>query len=155
MRHLRIREAAREHLSALEDEPAPRAVSGHEPVCQDWDRPAPPRRRNGRAHVALSLATGHWARLPARLIDGRTHPGQCYALAAGVILALGIAAIALHMSWLDLEIFGIAASYANHFYWLYRLFPDGVPGHPFPQFWPSAIIPKGQTQRNEPNVARG
>jgi len=63
-----------------------------------------------------------------------------YALSAGVILAAGIVAIALRMGWFELEVFGILASYANHFYWLYRLFPDGVAGHQFPQFWPSAII---------------
>jgi hypothetical protein len=63
-----------------------------------------------------------------------------YALAAGVILAAGIVAITLRMGWYELEVFGILASYANHFYWLYKLFPDGVTGHLFPQFWPSAII---------------
>jgi len=63
-----------------------------------------------------------------------------YALVAGVILALGIAAIALRMSWFELEIFGILASYANHFYWLDKLYPDGTTGHTFPEFWPSAII---------------
>lgn len=63
-----------------------------------------------------------------------------YSLVAGVILAIGIVAIALRMGWFELEIFGILASYANHFYWLYRLYPDGVAGHAFPQFWPSAII---------------
>lgn len=63
-----------------------------------------------------------------------------YSLVAGVILVLGIAAIALRMSWFELEIFGILASYGNHFYWLYRLYPNGTVGHAFPQFWPSAII---------------
>ncbi len=63
-----------------------------------------------------------------------------YALVSGVILALGIAAIALRMSWFELEIFGILASYANHFYWLYKLYPNGIAGHRFPEFWPSAII---------------
>ena len=63
-----------------------------------------------------------------------------YSLAAGVILAIGIVAIALRMHWYELEIFGVAASYGNHFYWLYKLYPNGVAGHPFPQFWPSAII---------------
>ncbi|HTW81835.1 MAG TPA: DUF2339 domain-containing protein [Terracidiphilus sp.] len=63
-----------------------------------------------------------------------------YALVAGVILALGIAVIALRMSWFELEIFGILASYANHFYWLYRLYPNGTASHAFPEFWPSAII---------------
>jgi hypothetical protein len=63
-----------------------------------------------------------------------------YALAAGVILALGISAIALRMGWFELEAFGIAASYANHFYWLYKLYPDGFAGRHFPEFWASAAI---------------
>ncbi|MGA7340193.1 MAG: DUF2339 domain-containing protein [Terracidiphilus sp.] len=63
-----------------------------------------------------------------------------YALVAGVILALGIVAIALRMGWFELEVFGILASYANHFYWLYKLYPDGVAGHAFPQFLPSVLI---------------
>ena len=63
-----------------------------------------------------------------------------YALAAGLILASGIVAITLRMGWYELEVFGILASFGNHFYWLYKLFPDGVAGHAFPQFWPSAII---------------
>ncbi len=63
-----------------------------------------------------------------------------YSLVAGVILAVGVVAIALRMSWFELEIFGIIASYANHFYWLYKLYPEGVAGHSFSQFWPSATI---------------
>lgn len=63
-----------------------------------------------------------------------------YSLVAGVILALGIAAIALRMRWFELEIFGIVASYGNHFYWLYKLYPNDTAGHSFPEFWPSAII---------------
>ena len=63
-----------------------------------------------------------------------------YSLVAGVILAIGIIAIALKMGWFELEVFGILASYANHFYWLYKLYPDGVVGHPFSQFWSSSII---------------
>ena len=56
-----------------------------------------------------------------------------------MILAFGIVAIALRMRWYELEVFGILASFGNHFYWLYRLYPDGMAGHSFPQFWPSAI----------------
>ncbi len=63
-----------------------------------------------------------------------------YSLIAGVILALGIAIIALRMKWFELEVFGILSSYANHFYWLYKLYPDGMAGRAFPEFWPSAII---------------
>jgi hypothetical protein len=62
-----------------------------------------------------------------------------YALSAGVILALGIIAIGLRMQWYELELFGILATYANHFYWLYKLYPDGFAGRPFPQFWASVI----------------
>ena len=63
-----------------------------------------------------------------------------YSLAAGVILAFAIVVIALREGWYELEIFGILASYCNHFYWLYKLYPLGMAGHPFPEFWPSAII---------------
>ena len=63
-----------------------------------------------------------------------------YALVAGVILALGIVTIGLRMSWYELEVFGILASYANHLYWLYKLYPTGFAGHAFPQFWTSSII---------------
>ena len=63
-----------------------------------------------------------------------------YALASGVILAIGIAAIALRMNWFELETFGIVASYANHFYWLYKLYPEGFSGRSFPEFWASAAI---------------
>ncbi|HKR28011.1 MAG TPA: DUF2339 domain-containing protein [Acidobacteriaceae bacterium] len=63
-----------------------------------------------------------------------------YALSSGVILALGIVIICLRMGWFELEIFGILASFGNHFYWLYKLYPNGVAGHSFPQFWPSCII---------------
>jgi Predicted membrane protein (DUF2339) len=63
-----------------------------------------------------------------------------YSLSSGVILALGIVIICLRMRWFELEIFGILASFANHFYWLYKLYPGGVAGHAFPQFWPSCVI---------------
>ena len=63
-----------------------------------------------------------------------------YALSAGVILAVGIVAVALRMGWYELEVFGVLASFSNHFYWLYKLYPNGVAGHAFPQFLPSSII---------------
>ena len=53
----------------------------------------------------------------------RQSQDSVYALTAGVILALGIVAIALRMGWYELEVFGILASFGNHFYWLYRLYP--------------------------------
>ncbi|MGD0097164.1 MAG: DUF2339 domain-containing protein [Terracidiphilus sp.] len=99
--------------------------------------------------VAVAMVA-HTLRYKSQLVTGAAFllafwtvaQGQdsVYALTAGIILAAGIVAIALRMGWYELEVLGILASYANHFYWLHKLFPDGVAGHPFPQFWPSAII---------------
>ena len=100
--------------------------------------------------VVAAVMAAHTLRYRSQLVTGLAFllgfstvalsQDTVYALVAGVILALGIATIALRMSWFELEIFGILASYANHFYWLYKLYPDGTAGHAFPEFWPSAII---------------
>lgn len=64
-----------------------------------------------------------------------------YSLTAGVVLALGIAIIAVRRSWFELEVFGILASYLNHFFWLRTIFePMGGQRQPFPEFVPSAAI---------------
>ncbi len=99
--------------------------------------------------VAIAMVA-HTLRYQSQLITGLAFllafstvalsQDNVYSLVAGVVLAIGLAGITLRMCWYELEIFGILASFANHFYWLYKLFPDGVAGHPFPQFWPSAII---------------
>jgi Predicted membrane protein (DUF2339) len=64
-----------------------------------------------------------------------------YSLSAGVILAAGLVVIAGRMHWFELEIFGILASYSNHFLWL-RPIIESMHGHrhPFPEFAASASI---------------
>jgi len=64
-----------------------------------------------------------------------------YSLSAGVILALGLVAIVHRRSWFELEIFGILASYLNHFVWLTRMVIP-VSGHHrmFPEFVPSCVL---------------
>lgn len=99
--------------------------------------------------VAVAM-TAHTLRYKSQVVTGLAFllafstvalsQDSVYALAAGVILAAGIVALALRMGWYELEIFGILASYANHFYWLYKLYPDGFAGRAFPEFWPSVII---------------
>jgi hypothetical protein len=99
--------------------------------------------------VAIAMVT-HTLRYQSQLVTGLAFllafstvalsQDSVYALVAGVILVFGIVAITLRMSWYELEVFGMLASYANHFYWLYKLYPDGMAGQAFPQFWPSAII---------------
>ena len=100
--------------------------------------------------IAAAAMMAHTLRYRSQLVTGLAFllgfstvalsQDTVYALVAGVILALGIAAIALRMSWFEIEIFGILASYGNHFYWLYKLYPNGTAGRSFPEFWPSTII---------------
>jgi len=64
-----------------------------------------------------------------------------YSLSAGAVLALGIAIIALRKQWYQLEIFGLLASYLNHFFWLRLIIePMGAAKHTFPEFVPSAAL---------------
>jgi uncharacterized membrane protein len=64
-----------------------------------------------------------------------------YSLSAGVLLAAGLVVIVGRMQWFELEIFGILASYLNHYLWL-RPIVEPMHGHrhPFPEFPASAAI---------------
>ena len=50
------------------------------------------------------------------------NPDPPYNMIAGVLLVTGMTIIVLRYRWFELEIFGILASYLNHFYWLYSIF---------------------------------
>ncbi len=64
-----------------------------------------------------------------------------YCLTAGAILAFGIVAIVHKRSWFELEIFGLVASYVNHYVWLRTVIePMGAHRHMFPEFLPSAAL---------------
>ena len=64
-----------------------------------------------------------------------------YSLVAGAILALGLVVIVGRMQWFELEIFGIAAAYLNHWWWLRRIIePMGGHKRQFPEFFASATI---------------
>jgi hypothetical protein len=99
--------------------------------------------------VAVCLAV-HTLRYQSQLVTGLAFllafstvaltQDTVYALSAGVILALGVVVVSLKMGWYELEVFGILASFGNHFYWLNKLHPSAMAGHVFPQFWPSTII---------------
>ena len=64
-----------------------------------------------------------------------------YSLSTGVILAIGLVAIVHQRGWFELEIFGILASYLNHFVWLTRMVIP-LSGHHriFPEFIPSCAL---------------
>ena len=64
-----------------------------------------------------------------------------YSLSAGAILALGLVTIVHRRGWFELEVFGILASYGNHFIWLYRVIEPLVGRHRmFPEFGPSTVL---------------
>jgi len=64
-----------------------------------------------------------------------------YSLSAGAVLAAGMVVIVGRMQWFELEVFGILASYLNHYLWLRPIIqPMQGKRHPFPEFAPSAGI---------------
>jgi hypothetical protein len=64
-----------------------------------------------------------------------------YSLSAGAILALGLVAIVHRRQWFELEVFGILASYGNHFLWLAKVIVPAAGHHRiFPEFVPSTIL---------------
>jgi uncharacterized membrane protein len=64
-----------------------------------------------------------------------------YSLSAGGVLAAGLVVIVGRMQWFELEVFGILASYLNHFLWLRPIIePMHGKHHPFPEFAASAGI---------------
>ena len=64
-----------------------------------------------------------------------------YSLSAGAILAAGLVVICLLRRWYELEVFGILASYLNHFLWLREILDRLGPGHHiFPEYMPSTML---------------
>src|SRR5215470_14180623 len=64
-----------------------------------------------------------------------------YSLSAGVILAVGLVAIVHRRGWFELEVFGVLASYLNHFVWLTRMvIPFSGLHRMFPEFIPSCVL---------------
>jgi Predicted membrane protein (DUF2339) len=64
-----------------------------------------------------------------------------YSLSAGAILAIGLVAIVHRRQWFELEIFGILASYGNHFLWLVNVIVPMAGHHRmFPEFVPSTVL---------------
>jgi uncharacterized membrane protein len=64
-----------------------------------------------------------------------------YSLSAGAVLAAAMVVIVGRMQWFELEVFGILASYLNHYLWLRPIIePMQGKRHPFPEFAASAGI---------------
>jgi hypothetical protein len=93
----------------------------------------------------------HTLRYDSQVVTGLTFLLACttvtisqntvYSLSAGVILALGLVAIVHRRNWFELEVFGILASYLNHFVWLARVIVPMAGHHRmFPEFVPSTVL---------------
>ncbi|HTK94474.1 MAG TPA: DUF2339 domain-containing protein [Terriglobales bacterium] len=64
-----------------------------------------------------------------------------YSLVASAILAIALVVIVTRKRWFELEVFGILASYLNHWWWLHSIIePMSGAKHMFPEFFPSAGI---------------
>ena len=64
-----------------------------------------------------------------------------FSLVAGALLAAALAFVVARERWFALGLAGLIGVYLNHFLWLHRVLPNGgVPGHPFPEFLPSAAL---------------
>jgi uncharacterized membrane protein len=64
-----------------------------------------------------------------------------YSLAAGAILGLALAVVAVRMRWFEMEVLGIAAAYLNHYLWLRPIIAARGP-HPveFQGYLASALL---------------
>jgi uncharacterized membrane protein len=67
------------------------------------------------------------------------NPDPPYNLIAAAVLVSGLTVIVLRRQWYELEVFGILASYLNHFYWIYQIFQESG-RKPFPQYWSSVAL---------------
>ncbi|HEY6182851.1 MAG TPA: hypothetical protein VIW67_11420, partial [Terriglobales bacterium] len=93
-------------------------------------------------HYRSQTVTG-LAYLLAFLTVGLNHDQVPFigGLGAGILLAAGLVVIVNRFQWFELELFGIAASYLNHFFWLQPIIgPMNGENHPFPEFLSSASV---------------
>jgi uncharacterized membrane protein len=101
--------------------------------------------------VVAAVMVAHTLRYDSQVVTGLTFllafttvaisQNTIYSLSAGAILALGLVAIVHRRDWFELEMFGILASYINHFIWLATvILPMAGHRRVFPEFMPSTIL---------------
>src|SRR6202042_2506813 len=101
--------------------------------------------------VVAAAMVGHTLRYRSQTVTGLAFllafltvtisHSNVYSLSAGAVLAAGLVVIVGRMQWFELEVFGILASYLNHYLWLRPIIqPMHGRRHPFPEFAASAGI---------------
>jgi hypothetical protein len=100
----------------------------------------------------IAVMVWHTLRYASQLVTGAgfllgfaaitLNPDPPYNLIAGALLVGGMTIIVLRYRWWELEVFGILASYLNHFYWLYTIFGFNFssPRPRFPHHTISALL---------------
>ncbi|HEY1937687.1 MAG TPA: DUF2339 domain-containing protein [Candidatus Angelobacter sp.] len=100
--------------------------------------------------AVIGVMVWHTLRYNSQLVTGASfllgfaaitlNPDPPYNLLAGALLVAGMTIIVLRYNWFELEIFGILASYLNHFYWLYSIFGLDAERHTFPHQTTSMLL---------------
>jgi hypothetical protein len=101
--------------------------------------------------IVAAIMVGHTLRYNSQVVTGLAFllgfttvaisQNTVYCLSAGAILAIGLVTIVYRRSWFELEVFGLLASYLNHYIWL-RSVVEPMAGQKrmFPEFVPSAAL---------------
>jgi hypothetical protein len=100
--------------------------------------------------AVIGVMVWHTLKYDSQLVTGASfllgfaaitlNPDPPYNLLAGAMLVTGMTIIVLRRRWFELEIFGILASYLNHFYWLYSIFNLQATRAPFPHHTISILL---------------
>lgn len=100
--------------------------------------------------AVIGVMVWHTLKYDSQLVTGASfllgfaaitlNPDPPYNLLAGAMLVAGMTIIVLRRRWFELEIFGILASYLNHFYWLYSIFNLQATRAPFPHHTVSILL---------------
>jgi hypothetical protein len=100
--------------------------------------------------AVIAVMVWHTLKYDSQLVTGASfllgfaaitlNPDPPYNLLAGALLVTGMTIIVLRRRWFELEIFGVLASYPNHFYWLYSIFGLQETRAPFPHHTVSMLL---------------
>jgi uncharacterized membrane protein len=101
--------------------------------------------------IVAAIMVGHTLRYNSQVVTGLAFllgfttvaisQNTVYCLSAGAILAIGLVTIVYRRRWFELEVFGLLASYLNHYIWLRSVIePMSGQKQVFPEFVPSAVL---------------
>lgn len=100
--------------------------------------------------IVVAAMVGHTLKYRSQVVTGlafllgfttvTVSHGTGYCLVASAILAVGLVLIVQRMRWYQLEVFGILATFLNHWYWLTPLIARVGAHHFFPEYQMSMAL---------------